>query len=93
MQELLADLGTYAGNTYGFRIIGNVNEVINDGDKTYVKMTIAKTNEIVYVRNMSSKWSPQDNIGGKYRIYCNLVGTYQDTGCAEFIGWFVYTQK
>lgn len=93
MQELLADLGTYAGNTYGFRIIGNVNEVINDGDKTYVKMTIAKTNEIVYVRNMSSKWAPQDNIGGKYRIYCNLVGTYQDTGCAEFIGWFVYTQK
>ena len=91
--ELLADLGTYATNNYGFRIIGNVNEVINDGDKVIVKMTIVKTNEVVYVRNMSSKWAPQDQIGGKYRIYCNLVGTYQDTGCAEFIGWFVYNQK
>ena len=91
--ELLADLGTYATNNYGFRIIGNVNEVITDGDQMIVKMTIVKTNEVVYVRNMSSKWAPQDQIGGKYRIYCNLVGTYQDTGCAEFIGWFVYNQK
>ncbi len=93
MSEILADLGTYAGNNYGFRIIGTVNEIITDGDKTYVKMTLAKTNEVVYVRNMSAKWAPQDNIGGKYRIYCNLVGTYQDTGCAEFLGWFVYNSK
>ncbi len=93
MQELLADLGTYAGNNYGFRIIATVNEVITNGDKTYVKMTIAKTNEVVYVRNMSAKWLPQDNIGGKYRIYCNLVGTYEDTGSAEFLGWFVYNSK
>ena len=93
MQEILADLNTYAGNDYGFRIIATVNEVINDGDKTVVKMTIVKTNEIVYVRNMSTKWTPQDNIGGKYRIYCNLLGSYQDTGCAEFLGWFVYNQK
>lgn len=91
MQEILADLGTYAGNEYGFRIIATVNEVIEDGDTTYVKMTIARTNEVVYVRNMSAKW--EHNIGSKYRIYCNLVGTYGDTGCAEFIGWFVYNAK
>ena len=93
MQEILADLETYAGNDYGFRIIATVNEIITEGDKTFVKMTIAKTNEIVYVRNMSTKWAPQDNIGGKYRIYGNLVGTYGDTGCAEFIAWFVYNSK
>ncbi len=93
MQEILADLGTYAGNEYGFRIIATVNEIIQDGNNSYVKMTIAKTNEVVYVRNMSTKWTPQDNIGGKYRIYCNLIGTYGDTGCAEFLGWFSYVTK
>lgn len=92
LTEILASLDTYSGNEYGFRLTGTVSEIINEGDMTIIKMTLVKTNEIVYVQNFSSKWTPQDNIGGKYNVYGNLVGTYQDTGCALFIGWFAKKQ-
>ena len=72
----------------GFRITATVVEVITiDGD-TIVKMTMNKTNETVYVHNLSDRWTPGDNIGAKYNIYGNFVGTYTDTGCCEFYGWF-----
>ena len=93
IDELLANPTVYATNNYGYRIIATVQEVIENEGSTYVKMTIAKTNETVYVKNMSAKWQPKDNIGQKYRIYCNYVGTYLDTGCVEMLGWFCYKSK
>jgi hypothetical protein len=88
IDELLANIQQYANNEYGFRITATVVEVITiDGD-TIVKMTMNKTNETVYVHNLSDRWTPGDNIGAKYNIYGNFVGTYTDTGCCEFYGWF-----
>jgi len=91
--QLLANQAQYATNAYGFRIEGTVVEVITIDGETIVKMNILKSNETVYVRNYSEKWAPGDNVGGKYRIYCNFVGTYSDTECAEFIGWFAKVIK
>ena len=91
--QLLSNQAQYATNAYGFRIEGSVVEVINIDGETIVKMTILKSNETVYVRNLSEKWAPGDNIGSKYRIYCNFVGTYEDTECAEFLGWFAKVIK
>lgn len=91
--ELLANQSQYATNAYGFRIEGTVVEVLDVDGESIVKMTILKSNETVYVRNYSEKWAPGDNVGSKYRIYCNFVGTYSDTECAEFIGWFAKTIK
>lgn len=91
--QLLSNQSQYATNAYGFRIEGTVVEVINIDGETIVKMTILKSNETVYVRNLSEKWAPGDNIGSKYRIYCNFVGTYEDTECAEFLGWFAKVIK
>ena len=86
--ELLANQSVYATNNYGFRISASVAEVLTVDGQQIVKMNIIKTNETVYVHNLSSKWSPSDNIGKKYNIYGNFVGEYQDTGCIEFYGWF-----
>ena len=91
LTELLADLDKYATSAYGYRINAETVEIIQDGDYTCVKMTLKKTGETVYVLNLSSKWTPQDNIGKDYRVYCNCIGTYKDTGCALFIGWFAKT--
>lgn len=91
--QLLANQAQYATNTYGFRISAQVVEVITIDGETIVKMNILKSNETVYVRNLSDKWAPGDNIGGKYNIYCNFVGTYSDTECAEFLGWFAKVIK
>lgn len=91
--QLLANEAQYASNTYGFRISAQVVEVITIDGETIVKMTILKSNETVYVRNLSEKWAPGDNIGSKYNIYCNFVGTYSDTECAEFLGWFAKVIK
>ena len=85
---LLANQAQYASNDYGFRITATVVEVITiDGD-TIVKMSMNKTNETVYVHNLSDKWTPGENVGSKYNVYGNFIGTYSDTGCAEFYGWF-----
>ncbi len=86
--DLLANQTQYATNNYGFRITAIVVEVINKDGDIIVRMTNNKTNETVYVHNLSEKWAPADNVGGKYNIYCNFIGTYEDTGCAEFLGWF-----
>ena len=88
IDELLANKAQYATNEYGFRITATVVEVITiDGD-TIVKMSMNKTNETVYVHNLSDRWTPGENVGGKYNVYGNFVGTYTDTGCCEFYGWF-----
>lgn len=88
LDVLLANQGQYATNDYGFRLTATVVEVITiDGD-TIVKMSMNKTNETVYVHNLSDKWAPGDNVGAKYNVYGNFVGTYSDTGCCEFYGWF-----
>ncbi len=84
MTELLSNLGTYASSSYGYRILGTFNEITSDG---YVKITLDQTKEVVYVLNMSSKWNPTVS-GTRYNVWCNFVGTYQDTGCGEFVGWF-----
>lgn len=85
---LLANQTQYASNDYGFRLTAAVVEVITiDGD-TIVKMSLNKTNETVYVHNLSDKWQPGENVGAKYNVYGNFIGTYSDTGCAEFYGWF-----
>ncbi len=88
IEELLANQAQYATNTYGIRITATVVEVITiDGD-TIVKMTMNKSGETVYVHNLSDKWTPAENVGAKYNVYGNFVGTYSDTGCCEFLGWF-----
>jgi hypothetical protein len=84
--ELLANPGQYAGSAYGIRITATVVEANTVGDDTIVKMTVHKTNETVYVHALSSVW--QHNVGSEYNVYCNFIGTYSDTGCAEFYGWF-----
>jgi L-lactate utilization protein LutB len=33
------------------------------------------------------------DIGKKYNVYGNFVGTYGDTGCCEFLGWFARVIK
>lgn len=93
IQQLLANQAQYATNGYGFRISAQVVEVLPLEGDTIVKMTILKTNETVYVHNLSGKWAPGDNVGSKYNIYCNFIGTYEDTGCCEFIGWFAKVIK
>jgi len=93
IQEMLANQTQYASNANGFRVTATVSEIINDGDETIVKMTVNKTDETIYVHNLSTKWAPSDNIGKKYNVYGNFVGTYQDTGCVEFYGWFAQTAK
>ena len=88
LDVLLANQAQYANNNYGFRITATVVEVITiDGD-TIVKMSMNKTNETVYVHNLSDKWAPGENVGAKYNVYGNFVGSYSDTGCCEFYGWF-----
>lgn len=88
IDELLANKTQYASNDYGFRITATVVEVLPiDGD-IIVKMSMNKTNETVYVHNLSDKWTPGENVGAKYNVYGNFVGTYTDTGCCEFYGWF-----
>ncbi len=88
IDELLANQAQYATSSYGIRITATVVEAIEIDGEVIVKMTLNKSGETVYVRNFSGKWSPGENVGGKYNIYCNFTGTYSDTGCAEFIGWF-----
>ena len=87
--DILGNLTEYAGGKYGFRLTATVEEVFEQDGDAVVKMVIDKTGETVYVRNYSQKWSPADNIGSKYNVYCNLIGTYENTGCCEFIGWYV----
>ena len=84
--ELLANPTQYATSDYGIRITATVVENNTVGNDTIVKMTIAKTGETVYVHALSSVW--QHNVGSAYNVYCNFIGTYEDTGCAEFYGWF-----
>ena len=86
--DILGNLTEYASSEYGFRITATVVDVFEQGGDAVVKMVIEKTGETVYVRNYSETWSAADNIGGKYNVYCNLIGTYENTGCCEFIGWF-----
>jgi hypothetical protein len=93
IDELLANQTQYASNAYGIRITATVGEAIEIDGEQVVKMTLAKSGETVYVRNFSTKWTPGENVGGKYNIYCNFTGTYSDTGCAEFIGWFAKIVK
>ncbi len=88
LDELLANQSQYASNEYGFRITATVVEVITIEGDTIVKMTMNKTNETVYVHNLSEKWTPGENVNAKYNVYGNFIGTYADTGCAEFYGWF-----
>ena len=93
IDDLLANISLYATNTYGYRISAKVVEVITvDGD-TIVKMTNNKTNETLYVHKLSTEWKPEENIGSLYNIWCNFTGTYADTGCCEFDGWFVRKVK
>ena len=91
--EMLANPTVYATNNYGYRIFATVQEVIEEEDAMYVKMTAAKTNEVIYVKNMSAKWMPKDNIGSKYCMYCNYIGTYKDTDSILLIGWFCVKDK
>ena len=93
IQEMLANPTQFATNAYGFRVTATVSEIITDGDESIIKMTVNKSNETIYVHNLSTKWAPADNIGKKYNVYGNYVGTYQDTGCIEFYGWFAQTAK
>lgn len=88
IDDLLANQAQYASNEYGFRITATVVEVITVDNDTIVKMSMNKTNETVYVHNLSDKWTPGENVGAKYNVYGNFVGTYSDTGCCEFYGWF-----
>jgi hypothetical protein len=93
IEELLANQAQYATSTYGIRITATVVEAVEIDGEQVVRMTIAKSGETVYVRNFSTKWKPGDNIGGKYNVYGNFTGTYSDTGCCEFIGWFAKISK
>ena len=87
--DILGNLTEYANGKYGFRITATVEKVfMQDGD-TVVKMVISDTGETVYVRDYYQQWSPADHVGSVCRVYCNLVGTYENTGCGEFIGWIV----
>lgn len=89
--EFLANMEKYATSAYGYRINAETVEAITDGEYSYIKMTLKKTGETVYVLNLSSKWAPHENIGKDYRVYGNCIGTYEDTGCLLFIGWFAKT--
>ena len=92
ISDLINNQSQYA-NAYGVRVSAKVVEVINvDGDQI-VKMTVNKTNETIYVHNLSTKWAPGENIDKLYNVYTNFVGTYSDTGCAEFMGWFATAVK
>ena len=93
LDVLLANQAQYANNDYGFRITATVVEVITIEGDTIVKMSMNKTNETVYVHNLSDKWTPAENVGTKYNVYGNFIGSYSDTGCCEFYGWFAKVVK
>ena len=86
--DMLANPAQYASNGYGYRITAKVVEISEVEGDTIIKMTVHKTGETVYVHNLSEKWAPADNIGKYYNVYGNYVGTYSDTECIEFLGWF-----
>jgi hypothetical protein len=91
--DLLAKPEQYATEEYGFRVSATVTEVMEADGGTIVKMTVLKTNETIYVRNLNPDWTPEDRIGSKYNVYGNFIGTYENTGCCEFLGWFVQNIK
>ena len=68
-------------------------EVSNNGNDMIIKMTVYKSGETIYVHKLSKVMDPENNIGKYYNIYGNFVGTYEDTGCVEFLGWFAEGQK
>lgn len=90
--ELIAGQSVYA-NAYGIRVSAAVADVQTVDGVQLVKLTVLKTNETVYILNLSKEWKPADNIGKKYNIYGNFIGTYEETGCAYFIGWFAKSIK
>ncbi len=92
MTQLTTSSDTYATNEYGFRVIATIVSVETVGNYTYVKMTVAKTGETIYMMNMSAKWTPADKIGSKYRIYCSYAGAYGEGDAAAplFVAWFCY---
>ena len=86
--ELLANQELYASNTYGCRLSAVIAEVQTVDGIEIVKMNVLKTNETIYVHNLSTAWTPSENVGKKYNVWGNFIGVYGDTGCMDFIGWF-----
>ena len=93
ISDLLDNLAQYANASYGVRVAATVEEIIEADGNTVVKMTVLKTGETIYVHNLCDKWTPEQNIGTKYNIWGNLMGTYGETGCCEFLGWFAKAVK
>ena len=93
IKEMLDGITQYATNGYGFRVTAKVVEVSNNGNDMIIKMTVYKSGETIYVHKLSKLMDPENNIGKYYNIYGNFVGTYEDTGCVEFLGWFAEGQK
>ncbi len=94
VSALLANQSTYASNDYGFRVRAKVAEVIQGEDGySYVRMTLLGSGEVIYVINLSEKWTPGNNINGDYRLYGNFLGTYQETGSALFAATLAYNNK
>ncbi len=93
IKEMLDNVSQYATNGYGFRITAKVVEVSEVDGGTIIKMTVYKSGETIYVHKLSSVMEPENNIGKYYNIYGNFVGTYEDTGCVEFLGWFAESKK
>ena len=88
ISAMLAQQSTYATNNYGFRITAKVDSVTKGEDGyTYVQMTLV-SGETVYVINFSDKWDPATNVGSKYNIYGNFLGTYTDGTTPLFAGFF-----
>ncbi|MDO4835594.1 MAG: zinc ribbon domain-containing protein [Clostridia bacterium] len=93
IKEMLDGITQYATNGYGFRVTAKVVEVSNNGNDVIIKMTVYKSGETIYVHKLSKVMEPENNIGKYYNIYGNFVGTYEDTGCVEFLGWFAEGQS
>ena len=88
MAAMLAQQATYATNNYGFRITAKVDSVTKGEDGyEYVQMTLA-SGETVYVIDFGEKWDPSSNVGSKYNIYGNFLGTYTDGTTPLFAGYF-----
>ena len=47
----------------------------------------------IYCVNMSEKWTPSENVGKSYKIYCTLNGLYSDGTSLYTAAWFAMINK
>lgn len=91
--KFMEDQGTYANGNYGFRITATVESASTGEDGVmYVKLKLA-SGETAYAMNLGDRWNPTENIGKKYNLYGNFLGTYEADGTSPLFAIFFAVSK